>query len=88
MAVQKPGEKKKDGQAPDEDDQTDKERSNKEYLGPPGFYDADLEKYYRKFEGSRKARQDFKKRMQDKMSFTNSDWNSNVERLGTTHGTR
>lgn len=41
----------------DEPDQSDKDRGNSnENLGPPGFYDADIEKYYAKFEGSRKAR--------------------------------
>ncbi len=56
--------------------------------GPPGFYEADLTNYYNKFEVSLKERSDFKHRMRDKMSFTNTDWNRNCESLATTNGHR
>ena len=34
-------------------------------LGPPGFYDNDVERYFAKFDHSIKERNDYKKRMHD-----------------------
>ena len=48
-------------------------------LGPPGFYDEDVAKYYKKFDHTVKERENFKKRMHHKMSFSNKEWNQNVE---------
>ena len=45
---------------------------------PPSFYDADIEKYKQKFDKSLKQRELFKRRMKDKMSFTDLTWNRNV----------
>ena len=89
MAFMQPGMTKSKNQE-EEGDQTDKDDklNGSESLGPPGFYENDLQKYYAKFEGSRKARNDFKQRMKGKMAFTDTDWNQNVEKLGTSHGHR
>ena len=57
-------------------------------MGPPGFYDEDLERYYKKFDSSLRSRKEFKTRMRDKMSFSNTDWNRNVESLSTATGNR
>ena len=85
---QKNGKNAKDRDNIFEEDQSDKDIGSNINIGPPGFYDADIEKYYAKFEGSRKARQEFKQRMKGKMSFTDTNWNSNVVETGTTHGNR
>ena len=66
----------------------DETEKNVEEKGPPGFYEADLEKYYKKFEASRSARNDFKKRMQGKIIFSDTKFNHNVERSGTSHESR
>ena len=61
----------------DEEEATDNRRDIN--AGPPGFYDADLTNYYNKFDKSLKERSEFKNRMKDKMSFTNTEWNLNTE---------
>ena len=71
----------------EDEDPYGKKRANLD-LGPPGFYDADLEKYYGKFDKSLAERREFKHRMRDKMSFSNTDWNRNVDSLSTTNGHR
>ena len=45
---------------------------------PPSFYEADIEKYYKKFDSSLKQRSDFKLRMKEKMIFKDIQWNSNI----------
>lgn len=37
--------------------------------GPPGFYEEDVERYYKKFDESLRERKDFKQRMKGVMSF-------------------
>ena len=71
----------------DEDDlEGEKEARKVSDLGPPGFYEADLDKYYKKFDLCLKERTEFKKKMKDQMSFTNQEWNRNVEKQGTSQG--
>jgi len=65
------------------EDELDKTARGADDAGPPGFYDADLKKYYKKFDKSLKERADFKLQMKDSMTFTNLDWNQNVETQGT-----
>lgn len=49
-----------------------------ESAGPPCFYEADIEKYKMKFDKSLQKRDQFKRRMKDKMSFTDLQWNNNI----------
>ena len=84
----KPGNKKAAGEDELDEAGADETEKNVEEKGPPGFYEEDLEKYYKKFEASRNARNEFKQRMKDKIIFTDTKFNHNVERSGTTHGSR
>jgi len=70
------------------EDEEAERRHRMESVGPPGFYDEDLKKYYSKFDKSFEERQEYKERMRHMLSFTNSDWNRNVESQGTSHGQR
>ena len=72
----------------DNDDLVEHEAKDYSNVGPPGFYEADIEKYYAKFDASRRERHDFKQRMKGKITFGNSEWNSNVQAPGTSHGHR
>ena len=79
----------KDGGVTDVDDEDDANKKGRDAdMGPPGFYEDDLNKYYSKFEKSLAERREFKHRMRDKMSFTNTDWNRNCDSLSTTNGNR
>ena len=84
----KPGAKKASGEDELDEEGADETEKNVEEKGPPGFYEEDLEKYYRKFEASRNARNEFKQRMKGKIIFTDTKLNHNVERSGTSHGSR
>jgi len=64
-----------------DDEEVDRQR-RLDQMGPPNFYDADLERYYKKFDKSLKERQEFKHRLRGKMSFTDNDWNHNVDTSG------
>ena len=70
----------------DEDDKGDDKRNHD--LGPPRFYDTALEGYYKRFDKSLQERADFKKRMKGQMTFTSTEWNQNVEKLGASQGNR
>ena len=72
-AALKPGDKK--AKLDDEADEGADTEKNYEDKGPPGFYENDLEKYYKKFEASRNTRHEFKQRMKGKMIFTDTKWN-------------
>ena len=63
----------------EEDSEAQKKQRRMENAGPPSFYEADIERYKRKFDGSIKLRHQFKSRMKDAMNFTDSDWNQNVQ---------
>ena len=67
-----PGVAKKDKDAAvtdlEEDELDDKQRKL-EQLGPPNFYEADLDRYYKKFDKSLQERKEFKHRLRNKMSF-------------------
>ena len=61
-----------------EDEQLEQKKVQKAKLGPPGFYEADLTRYLKKFEKTVQNRQEFKHRMRHKMNFTDTSWNDNV----------
>ena len=72
----------------DNDDLVEHEAKDYTNVGPPGFYEDDIQKYYAKFDESRRERHEFKQRMKGKTSFGNSEWNTNVQVPGTSHGHR